>query len=100
MLFIILFSIFFGLAIRSSKSQSMKIIKSFWEGVYLIFVKLMNYILFFTPYAVFCLIAKTAVNFNADSYMIIINFIITVGLALFTHALIIHPLILYFLKEE
>lgn len=100
MLFIILFSIFFGLAIRSSKSQSMKIIKSFCEGFYLIFVKLMNYILFFTPYAVFCLIAKTAVNFNADSYMIIINFIITVGLALFTHALIIHPLILYSFKRR
>ena len=100
MLFIIIFSIFFGLAIRSSDIKSIKTIKSFWEGIYLIFLKLMNFILFFTPYAVFCLIAKAAVNFNADSYMVIINFFVTVSLALLTHALIVYPLILYFFKRN
>ena len=100
MLFVILFSIFFGLAIRSSDIKSIKTIKSFWEGIYLIFLKLMNFILFFTPYAVFCLIAKAAVNFNADSYMVIINFFVTVGFALLTHALIVYPLILYFFKRN
>ena len=100
MLFIILFSVIFGLSIRSPSSKSISIVKDFWEGVYLIFLKIMRYILFFTPYAVFCLVAKATINFSPDSYVILINFFITVIIGLLIHLLIFYPLILYFFKKN
>jgi Na+/H+-dicarboxylate symporter len=100
MLFIILFSLIFGLSIRYSSSKSVDTIKNFWEGLYLIFLKIMNYILVFTPYAVFCLVAKSAIDFDSQSYVILMNFFITVIAGLLIHMLIFYPLVLYFFKRN
>ncbi len=100
MLFIILFSLIFGLSIRYSSSKSVDTIKNFWEGLYLIFLKIMNYILVFTPYAVFCLVAKSAIDFDSQSYVILMNFFITVIVGLLIHMLIFYPLVLYFFKRN
>lgn len=100
MLFVILFSIVFGLAIRSSSSKSMDTIRFFWEGIYLVFLKIMRYILFFMPFGVFCLVAKTVINFNPESYIILSNFFITVIIALLIHMLIFYPLVLYIFKRN
>ena len=100
MLFVILFSIVFGLAIRSSSSKSMDTIRFFWEGIYLVFLKIMRYILFFMPFGVFCLVAKTVISFNPDSYIILSNFFITVIIALLIHMLIFYPLVLYIFKRN
>ena len=100
MLFVILFSIVFGLAIRSSSSKSMDTIRFFWEGIYLVFLKIMRYILFFMPFGVFCLVAKTVINFNPESYIILSNFFITVIIALLIHMFIFYPLVLYIFKRN
>ena len=36
----------------------MDVIKDFWEGTYLIFIKIMYLILFFTPFGIFFLVTK------------------------------------------
>ena len=100
MLFIILFSVAFGLGIRSSTNKGIIVLKDFWEGMYLIFLKIMKCILFFTPYGVFCLVAKTTMNFSPESYIILLNFFITVLVGLFIHIAVIYPLILYFFKKN
>ena len=100
MLFIILFSTVFGLAIRSSKSKNTQVIKDFWEGIYLVFLKIMRYILFFMPYGVFCLVVKTTIDFSPDSYIILSKFFFTVTLSLLIHLIVFYPLVLYLFKRN
>ena len=100
MLFIILFSVIFGIAIRSSKFENIKVIKGFWEGMYLIFLKIMRYILFFMPYGVFCLVVKTTIDFDPGGYLILSNFFLTVIFGLLIHLLLFYPLILYIFKRN
>ncbi len=100
MLFIILFSVIFGIAIRSSKFENIKIIKGFWEGMYLVFLKIMRYILFFMPYGVFCLVVRTTIDFDPESYLILSNFFLTVLLGLFIHSFLFYPLVLFVSKRN
>ena len=100
MLFIIFFSVIFGLALRSSTSNSIDTIKNFWEGAYLVFLKIMSYILFFTPYGVFCLVAKATINFSPDSYIILLSFFSTVIIGLMIHVFIFYPLVLFIFKRN
>jgi Na+/H+-dicarboxylate symporter len=100
MLFIIFFSIVFGLALRSSSLNSINTIKNFWEGMYHIFLKIMSYILFFTPYGVFCLVAKATINFSPDSYIILLSFFSTVIIGLLLHMFVFYPLVLFVFKRN
>ena len=100
MLFIIFFSVIFGLALRSSTSNSIDTIKNFWEGAYLVFLKIMSYILFFTPYGVFCLVAKATINFSPDSYIILLSFFSTVIIGLMIHVFVFYPLVLFIFKRN
>ena len=100
MLFIIFFSIIFGLSLRSSSSKSIVVIKNFWEGIYLVFLKIMSFILFFTPYGVFCLVAKATINFNSESYLVLLSFFITVIIGLLIHIFIFYPVILFIFKKN
>ena len=100
MLFIIFFSVIFGLALRSSTSNSIDTMKNFWEGAYLVFLKIMSYILFFTPYGVFCLVAKATINFSPDSYIILLSFFSTVIIGLMIHVFVFYPLVLFIFKRN
>ena len=97
---IIFFSVIFGLALRSSTSNSIDTIKNFWEGAYLVFLKIMSYILFFTPYGVFCLVAKATINFSPDSYIILLSFFSTVIIGLMLHVFVFYPLVLFIFKRN
>ena len=100
MLFIILFSLIFGLAIRSSNHENMKVLKDFWKGIYFVFLKIMRYILFFMPYGVFCLVVKTTINFDPESYIILSNFFLTVIIGLLVHLIIFYPIVLFIFKRN
>lgn len=98
MLFIILFSILIGISIRSIKSKSMDVIKDFWEGTYLIFIKIMYLILFFTPFGIFFLVTKASMSFEPESYVILSKFFFTVISSLMIHMFVFYSLILMFFK--
>ena len=98
MLFIILFSLLFGLILRTSNSKSTDVVKDFWEGLYYVFVKIMYFILFFTPYGVFCLVAKATMNFEPESYLILSKFFLTVISALLIHVIIFYSIVLILFK--
>ena len=98
MLFIILFSILIGISIRSIKSKSMDVIKDFWEGIYLIFIKIMYLILFFTPFGIFFLVTKASMSFEPESYVILSKFFLTVISSLMIHMFVFYSLILMIFK--
>ena len=68
--------------------------------MYIVFLKITKYILFFTPYGVFCLVAKATMTFDPDSYIVLLNFFITVILGLLIHSFIFYPIVLYFFKAN
>lgn len=98
MLFIILFSILIGISIRSIKSKSMDVIKDFWEGTYLVFIKIMYLILFFTPFGIFFLVTKASMSFEPESYVILSKFFLTVISSLMIHMFVFYSLILMIFK--
>ena len=98
MLFIILFSILIGISIRSIKSKSMDVMKDFWEGTYLIFIKIMYLILFFTPFGIFFLVTKASMSFEPESYVILSKFFLTVISSLMIHMFVFYSLILMIFK--
>ena len=98
MLFIILFSILVGISIRSIKSKSIDVIKDFWEGIYLIFIKIMYLILFFTPFGIFFLVTKASMSFEPESYVILSKFFLTVISSLMLHMFVFYSLILMIFK--
>ena len=98
MLFIILFSILIGISIRFIKSKSMDVIKDFWEGTYLIFIKIMYLILFFTPFGIFFLVTKASMSFEPESYVILSKFFLTVISSLMIHMFVFYSLILMIFK--
>ena len=98
MLFIILFSILVGISIRSIKSKSMDVIKDFWEGIYLIFIKIMYLILFFTPFGIFFLVTKASMSFEPESYVILSKFFLTIISSLMIHMFVFYSLILMLFK--
>ena len=98
MLFIILFSILIGISIRSIKSKSMDVIKDFWEGTYLIFIKIMYLILFFTPFGIFFLVTKASMSFEPESYVILSKFFLTVISSLMIHMFVFYSIILMIFK--
>ena len=101
MLFVIAFSIIFGLALKSSSSsKSVSVLKDFWEEIYLVFLQIMKYILFFMPYGVFCLVAKATINFSPDSYLVLSSFFLTVMLGLSIHFLFFYSIVLFLFKRN
>jgi Na+/H+-dicarboxylate symporter len=68
--------------------------------MYHIFLKIMSYILFFTPYGVFCLVAKATINFSPDSYIILLSFFSTVIIGLLLHMFVFYPLVLFVFKRN
>ncbi|MDC6480191.1 dicarboxylate/amino acid:cation symporter [Gammaproteobacteria bacterium] len=101
MLFVIAFSIIFGLALKSSSSsKSVSVLKDFWEEIYLVFLQIMKYILFFMPYGIFCLVAKATINFSPDSYLVLSNFFFTVMLGLSIHLLFFYSIVLFLFKRN
>ncbi len=52
------------------------------------------------PYGVFCLVVKTTINFDPESYIILSNFFLTVIIGLLVHLLIFYPIVLFIFKRN
>ena len=76
----------------------MDVIKDFWEGTYLIFIKIMYLILFFTPFGIFFLVTKASMSFEPESYVILSKFFLTVISSLMIHMFVFYSLILMIFK--
>ena len=93
MLAIIFFSIFFGIAALSEKEETQETI-TFIEQMNKIVMKMVEMVMWFAPYAVFCLIGKAIADVGFQLIAGLGEYFGTVVIALLIHAFVTQMLIL------
>ncbi len=94
MLSIIMFSLLFGFFIKKTTTNHQESISTFFNAVFETMQKMTDFIIKFTPYGVFSLIAKVVAETGSESFSSLGLFAFTVFLALFIHAFITLPALL------
>ena len=106
MLQVIFFALFFGIALSLSESKSTELLKSFFQGMNDVFVKMVNLLMAAAPFFVFCLMAGVLVKM-ADTPSQMINmfkslsyyaFVVVLGIALLLFGF--YPLMLRIFKVK
>lgn len=97
MLQIIIFAVLFGIAIVTS-GQSGTRIKSIFDDLNSINLRLVSILMNFAPYGVFCLIAKLAAEIEFAVFAKVLQYFILVFCVLVLHALVSYPLLMKLLS--
>jgi len=100
MLQLIFFTIFFAVCIVLLPEDKTQVIKTFFDGLNEIILKMIDIIMFFAPYGVFALMASIITDFGSQSIMELFTalslYILTFLIGVVLLILIIYPLILHF----
>lgn len=91
---LIFFSLLFGYFITTLEDRHKQSLSGFFEGVFIVMMRMTHFIIRFAPIGVFGLIARTTCTTGLDAFAPLAKYFITVVLALGVHALITLPLIL------
>ena len=96
MLSIIFFAILMGFFITTTKDKSQKILLGFFDSLFELIMKITLFIIRFTPYGIFGIVAKQIAENNnlGELFSRLGLFMLVVILALFIHAFIVLPIVL------
>jgi proton glutamate symport protein len=95
MLGIIFFSILFGLALSRVRGPSQETLLQFWQGLFATMMRLTHMIMFFLPFGVFFLIARTISQTGFQSIASVGLFFLVVLIGLSAFLFIVLPILLY-----
>lgn len=95
MLAIIFFAILFGISLLGVQKDSGNVIK-FAEQMNLVMMKMVELIMYFSPIAVFCLIAKSMAELGLDLLVELLGYVVVLSSALLLHAFVTLMLLLKF----
>lgn len=87
MLAIIFFAIFFGIALLIKLEQSRELVNLI-EQLNRVIMQMVEMVMWFAPYAVFCLVAKAVADLGLDIILKLGGYFTTVMLALIVHAFV------------
>ncbi len=87
MLSIIFFSIFFGVALLSIAKESDELVKVI-EQINVVIMRMINMVMFFAPYAVFCLVAKAVAELGLDLLGQLLGYFLVLVFALLVHVFV------------
>lgn len=93
MLAIIFFAIFFGIALLSIVKEA-PVVVEFIEQANMVVMRMVSMVMWFAPYAVFCLVAKAIAELGFDLVQQVGGYFVTIMFVLFFHALVTQMLIL------
>lgn len=93
MLAIIFFSILFGVALLSLAKESEALINVI-EQINAVIMRMVSMVMFFAPYAVFCLVAKAVAELGFDLLSQLIGYFCVLVLALLFHAFVTQMMLL------
>lgn len=100
MLGLIVFSLLFGFFVTRIEKQYSTSQFNFWQGLYLVMLKITNLVIKFAPIGVFGLVGKVVAGMDAENLDDLLNalfwFTFSVIGALALHALVVMPLLLRF----
>ena len=94
MLGLIVFSLLFGYFMTQIQRDCEQILKSFWQGVFEVMMRITDLVMKFAPIGVFALVAKVVAVSGVEAFRPLATFFFTVLMALAVHLFVIMPLIL------
>lgn len=99
LLHIMFFALILGIAATVVEDKIVAPFVGFFEGVFEISVKIINFIMWIAPYAVFCLVFSSVASFGMDLLVALLWFIVTVLGGLLIHTLVVYSASVYFLSS-
>ncbi len=101
MLQVIFFSLLFGIAALSLDKEKTAPVLKLFDGLYDIILKMVDYIILFTPYGVFALMASLVVDFsgNLSVFGALAIYALTVIVALLLLILVFYPTLIHFFSR-
>lgn len=100
LLALIVFAILFGYFLGQAKeSTGITTLKSFWDGVYQVMLKITDFVMKFAPIGVFGLVAETMAQVEVSALTSLVAYFFTVLLSLGFHAFVTLPLLLFFIAR-
>jgi len=90
---IIVFAILFGIAMTYA-GEAGKRLTGFFNDLNDVIMNIVNIVMNFAPYGVFCLLAKLAATVDSSAIFAIFNYFMNVFVVLILHAVIVYPLLL------
>ena len=94
MLGLIFFSLLFGYYIAKLQNQHQQTLRSFFEGMFEVMMKITDLIMRFAPIGVFALVAKVVTTSGLEVFLPLAKFFFVVLAALATHIFVVMPILL------
>jgi len=96
MLGLIFFAIVFGFALTKIPESTAAPVRSFFEGLYAVMLKITNGVMAVSPVGIFGLVAAVSATTTPEGFISFLGFFLCVALGLIAHSLITLPLLLRF----
>lgn len=96
LLAVMFFALIFGIAMASVDPEKTQTVKSFFEGLYEIVIKIIGYAMRLAPYGVAALLFNLTVNVGASFLYILLQYVLIVLAALAIHQFVTYSIILKF----
>jgi len=94
MLGLIFFSLLFGYFMTRVPGSPGQVLKDFWQGIFMVMMRLTEWVMKFAPIGVFALVAKVVASTGFTAFEPLMAFFFTVLAALAIHLLLVLPLLL------
>lgn len=92
----IFFSLLFGFFITKVPKPYKQNLTNLFEGFFEVMMRLTHFIILFAPIGIFALIAKIVTQTGMEIFIPLASYVVTIVLALATHAIVTLPVLLYF----
>lgn len=96
---LIFFSLLFGFFMTRIPDGNARTLKSFWQGIFEVMMRITNWVMRFAPLGVFALVAKVVASTGMSAFIPLAVFMLTVLSALAVHLFITLPLLLKFIAR-
>ncbi|MFP4640483.1 MAG: dicarboxylate/amino acid:cation symporter [Guyparkeria sp.] len=100
MLGLIFFSVLFGIALTRVTSPGQQVVKDFWAGVQDVMIQITHWVMRVAPIGVFALVAGVIAESGLSVLLPMLDFFVAVVLGLAIHALVVLPLVLWFVARR
>jgi Na+/H+-dicarboxylate symporter len=96
---VVIFSIFFGLGLRNA-NKNVKLVKSWFDGMFEIVMFIVNKIMLFAPFGIFALLINLIIQQDLNLFLNLSYFIAIVLGVIFFHGVVILPLFLKIFTDQ
>lgn len=100
LLAVMFFALIFGIAMASVGEEKTATLKSFFEGLYEVVIKIIGYAMTLAPYGVAALLFNLTVNVGASFLMVLLQYVLIVLAGLAIHQFVTYSIILKYFANR